>query len=54
MKIGQTLNVADIWSVTGESCQVTIIDIDREKMAIYIKYSTGYCEWLPISAFEGY
>lgn len=53
MKIGQILNVTDIWSVTGESCQVTIIDIDREKMVIYIKYPTGYCEWLPISAFEG-
>ena len=54
MRIGQELMVEDIWSVTGESCLVTVLEIDMKGPSVFIKYPDGYTEWLPISAFRGY
>jgi len=54
MKIGQELTVASIWSVTGEKCQVTLLEIDPKGSYLFIQYGNGYTEWLPITAFIGY
>ena len=51
MRVGQILNVESIWSVTGESCQVQVLDMDWDKMSLYIQYPNGYAEWLPVTAF---
>lgn len=50
MKIGQKLVLDSMWSVTGESCVVTIIKMDLVEMTALIQYSDGYTEWLPISS----
>jgi hypothetical protein len=53
MKIGQELTVASIWSVTGEQCQVTLLEIDPKGPYLFIQYGNGYTEWLPITSFTG-
>jgi hypothetical protein len=54
MRIGQKLTVGNIWSVTGQSCEVVLLEVDRQGPTLFIEYPNGYQEWLPISAFIGY
>lgn len=51
MKVGQKLIVSSSWSVTGEKEEVTVLNLDKDGLSVYIQYSTGYSEWLPISVF---
>lgn len=49
MEIGQKLVVKSNWSVTGEKEEVTLVSLDKQGLVVYVRYSTGYAEWLPIS-----
>ena len=51
MEIGQKLVVTPNWSFTGEKEEVTLVSLDRQGLVVYVRYSTGYAEWLPISVF---
>ena len=51
MEIGQKLIVSPSWSITGEREEVTLVSLDRQGLVVYVRYSTGYAEWLPISVF---
>lgn len=51
MEIGQKLVVTPNWSFTGEREEVTLVSLDRQGLVVYVRYSTGYAEWLPISVF---
>lgn len=51
MRVGQILTVGSNWSVTGETCQVVVIEWDWDKKALYVEYPNGYTEWLPVAAF---
>lgn len=52
MKIGDTTWVQANYSVTKSRAKVEILKIDD--LSFFIKYETGYTEWLPITAFENY
>jgi hypothetical protein len=54
MRIGQELIVEPIWSVTGQSCSVILLNIDPKGPYLYVEYPGGYREWLPITSFVGY
>jgi hypothetical protein len=51
---GNTLTVQENFSITKKSCQVTIVEFNDQDLSCLVRYNTGYEEWLPISAFEGY
>lgn len=51
MKIGDKLTVGPNWSVTGEKEDVTVVSVDKQGLVVYVRYLTGYAEWLPISVF---
>jgi hypothetical protein len=51
---GGTVTVQSNYSITGESCEVEVVDIDRRDLSVYVRYPNGYTEWLPISAFQGF
>ena len=38
------------YSATGKQCHVTVLEIDGDQY--YIRYASGYTEWLPRFAFE--
>lgn len=54
MKIGQELTVGNTWSITGQQCQVTLLEINPNGPYLYIQYGNGYKEWLPMASFVGY
>lgn len=39
------------YSITGQQCQVTIIDYDSNDRLYLIRYKDGFEEWLPSAAF---
>ncbi len=52
MKIGDNLYIQANYSITKKRCKVEVLEIDD--LSYFVKYETGYTEWLPISAFENY